>query len=196
MTISTLFRQSALKGHPLGLADWRLPVFSAVFALGNLTVPMLLHGVPNGGQIFLPLFFFTLVAAWQFGLWSGLLVAVASPLLSHLLTGMPLAAMLPVVLTKSVALALAAAGLARATRKVHFLGILGTVLAMQAAGFLAERFAGLPVPASLNMLRMSLPGMAIMVIGGWAALRLINRFVAPAAGQAATPVPDSREAAE
>ena len=167
----------AMASRPLGLADWRLYLASALFALANLLVPMALHTIPDAGQIFLPMFFFTLLAAWQFGLFAGLAVAVASPLLSHFLTGMPLAVMLPAILSIAVALALVAAILSARTRAVSLPGILVAIAAMQAAGFIVERIAGMPIEKSLTLLRMSIPGMLIMLFGTYLLLRAVNQLL-------------------
>jgi hypothetical protein len=185
MKAYSLVAPTTVNSRPLGLADWRLYAFSALFALGNLLVPLALHAVPNAGQVFLPMFFFTLLAAWQFGPLAGLAVAVASPLLNHALSGMPVAAMLPVVLSKSVVLALAASLLSLRTRAVSLPGILAAVLAMQAAGFAAERLAGLPLEASWAMIRLAVPGMLIMLLAGFAVLRLLNRFLDAGRGEGA-----------
>jgi len=166
-----------IRSAPLAWTEARFYLFTALFAAGNLLVPLAVHSVPNAGAIFLPLFFFTLVAGWQFGFAAGLVVALASPLLNYGLVGMPVAAMLPLVLTKSVVLALSAAGLARVFKTVHLPGLGLSVVAMQGAGFVVERLMGLPVEKSLNLLTMAIPGMVILVVGGYVALRLTNRFL-------------------
>ena len=56
--------------------DIKFYLFGIAFALGNLFLPLAVHAIPNGGVIFLPLFFFTLVAAYSEGLLSGILVAI------------------------------------------------------------------------------------------------------------------------
>jgi thiamine transporter ThiT len=166
--------RSTVLSQPLRWSDARLYLFSALFAAGNLLVPLALHSVPEAGAVFLPLFFFTLVAGWQFGWLAGLVVAVASPVLNHLLVGMPAAAMLPVVLTKSLVIGLAAALFSRMTKTVSLGGLVLVVLAMQAAGFLAERVVGMPLAASNHLFFLAVPGMLILVFGGWAVLRLLN----------------------
>ncbi|HTH13928.1 MAG TPA: ECF transporter S component [Spirochaetia bacterium] len=163
-----------LGAQPLRWSDAKLYLFSALFAAGNLLVPLAVHTIPEGGAIFLPLFFFTLVAGWQFGWGAGLVVALASPLLNTFFTGMPTWAMLPVVLTKSLVLGLAAAALSRATKAISLGGIALAVVGMQAAGFLAERVVGMPLAASNHLFLIAVPGMLIMVFGGWGVLRLLN----------------------
>ena len=89
--------------------DIRAYTMAALFVAGNIVLPQLCHLVPQGGLVWLPIYFFTLVAAYKFGLTAGLLTAIASPVVNSLLFGMPAAASLPIILIKSVLLAVAAA---------------------------------------------------------------------------------------
>ncbi|MDY6412355.1 MAG: ECF transporter S component, partial [Bacteroidales bacterium] len=82
---------------------------AALFIIGNIALPQLCHLIPQGGLVFLPIYFFTLVAAYKYGFTVGLTTAVMSPLVNSALFGMPPVAMLPIILVKSVMLALAAA---------------------------------------------------------------------------------------
>ena len=70
-------------------AQWRTYVFALAFIIGNLALPQLVHLVPKGGLIFLPIYFFTLIGAYKYGFWVGLLTAILSPLANMLLFGMP-----------------------------------------------------------------------------------------------------------
>ena len=73
---------------------------AALFILGNLALPQLCHLIPQGGLTLLPIYFFTLIAAYKYGWKVGLLTAVFSPVLNHLLFGMPAAGVLPAILLK------------------------------------------------------------------------------------------------
>lgn len=83
---------------------------AAVFILANVLLPQAFHAVPSGGKVFLPLFFFTLIAAARFGWKAGLLTAVFSPIISSALFGMPPLPSLPLLLIKGICLC-AAVGL-------------------------------------------------------------------------------------
>ena len=98
--------------------DSRAYMAAALFVAGNIVLPQLCHLVPQGGLVWLPIYFFTLVAAYKYGLTAGLLTAVASPVANSLLFGMPAAVMLPIILVKSVLLALAASFIASKVRGV------------------------------------------------------------------------------
>lgn len=163
----------------LRLNDLNLYVFSLAFALGNLLLPVLVHRIPQGGLIFLPLFFFTLVAAWQYGVLTGVLVALASPLLNHLLTGMPALAVLPLILSKSLVLALVASLMGSRQKTLNPLTLLVPVFAMVLTGLVFEQLSQVPLQQSFKGLQLSFPGLVIMVLGGYLIIRLIQAKIRP-----------------
>ena len=160
----------------LGIRDARLYVFAAAFTAGNIAAPMAVHSIPQGGLIFLPIFFFTLIAAYRFGFAAGALTGLASPLLNNALTGMPPAAELFTVLAQSIVLAGIAAFLAARTARVQVWPLVFAAVAMQLVGFGIDVVRGGTVAAGLDVLRLGIPGVALMVIGGYAVLRLLDRF--------------------
>ena len=85
------------KLYSLNPANTKTYLFAAMFVLGNLLLPQLAHLVPQGGFIFLPIYFFTLIAAYKYGIHVGLLTAILSPLANYLIFGMP-----PVARSESV----------------------------------------------------------------------------------------------
>jgi hypothetical protein len=159
----------------LRLRDLRLYGFVAVFAAGNLAAPMAVHSIPQGGLIFLPIFFFTLVAAYRFGFAAGALTGLASPVLNYTLTGMPPAAMLPNVLVQSLVIAAVAAALAARSGRLNPWLLLLAAASMQLAGFGLDLARGGTVSAGFDVLRLGLPGVALMGFGGYAVLRLMDR---------------------
>ena len=150
--------------------------FAALFAAGNIALPQLVHLIPGGGLIWLPIYFFTLIAAYKYGLAVGLLTALASPLANHLLFGMPPAGMLPAILIKSVLLALAAAYAAKKAGKVSFWAILAGGAAYQIVGSLAEWGLTGSLAAALQDLRIGLPGIAVQILGGYAVLKPLQKI--------------------
>ncbi len=76
------------KLYTLNLTNTKTYLFAAIFIVGNLLLPQLAHLVPQGGFIFLPIYFFTLIAAYKYGIHVGLLTAILSPLANSLLFGM------------------------------------------------------------------------------------------------------------
>lgn len=60
-----------------------------LFVAGNIILPQLFHLIPQGGITWLPIYFFTLIAAYKYGWKVGLLTAVLSPVANALFFGMP-----------------------------------------------------------------------------------------------------------
>lgn len=79
---------------------------ASLFIIGNILFPKLFHLIPQGGITWLPIYFFTLIGAYKYGWKVGLLTAVLSPAINSLLFSMPAPATLPVILLKSVLLAI------------------------------------------------------------------------------------------
>ncbi len=92
--------QTASTGIPfraLEFRDARLYIFSAAFISLDVLVPWLTHhfGGVQAGSIFLPMFFFVLLAGLSGGWRAGLLVGLFTPLASFGVSGMPLLPVLP-----------------------------------------------------------------------------------------------------
>ena len=166
-------KTTELKLYRLELGDVRTWLAAAAFVAGNIILPQLLHLLPGGGVRFLPIYFFTLVGAYKYGWRAGLLTALISPMLNSLLFGMPVAAMLPAILLKSVVLALAAGWAAAHYRRASLLLLAGVVLASQGIGTLGEWALTGDLQAAAQDFRLGLPGMLLQVFGGWA---VINRM--------------------
>jgi hypothetical protein len=153
--------------------QWRTYVFALAFIIGNLALPQLAHLVPMGGLIFLPIYFFTLIGAYKYGFWVGLLTAILSPLANMLIFGMPPAASLPAIMIKSIALAFAAAYIARKFGKVSLLGVLLAVVAYQVVGMSFEWIYTGSLSAALQDVRIGYPGIAIQIFGGYLVLKYL-----------------------
>ena len=115
--------ETTVKLYSLNFRQAKTYWFTLLFVAGNLILPQLCHLIPQGGLILLPIYFFTLIAAYKFGIRVGLLTAVLSPLANSALFGMPAAAVLPEILIKSVTLAVAAAMAARYLKSVSLLAM-------------------------------------------------------------------------
>lgn len=148
---------------------------AALFVVGNILLPQLCHLMPQGGLVWLPIYFFTLVAAYKYGLTAGLLTAVASPLVNSLLFGMPAAAVLPIILTKSVLLALAASFIASRVGRVAFWAVALAVVAYQGIGMLAEWGMTGSLTAALQDVRLGCPGILMQVFGGFAVMKIFKK---------------------
>jgi len=174
--------EKSVKIYSLSFFEAKSYFFAALFVAGNLFLPFVIHhlpplyaGAPNNGLIWLPIYFFTLIAAYKYGFRVGLLTAIFSPLLNSLLFGMPMVAALPVILTKSVLLAGAAAFFAHKAGKVSFFAILFAILAYQIIGTGIEVIINnFNMQASLSDLRFGTPGMLIQLFGGYLVLKLLR----------------------
>jgi hypothetical protein len=161
--------------YSLGDSNAKTYLFALLFVAGNVALPRLCHLVPDGGLMLLPIYFFTLIAAYKYGLQVGLLAAVLSPLVNNLLFGMPPGGMLALVVIKSGLLAVAAAYAARRSGKVAFLPVLAAVLACQSTGLLVEG-AWFSYPAALHALQVAVPGILLQVFGGYALLKALDKW--------------------
>lgn len=72
--------ETTVKLYSLNFRQAKTYWFTLLFVAGNLILPQLCHLIPQGGLILLPIYFFTLIAAYKFGIRVGLLTAVLSPL--------------------------------------------------------------------------------------------------------------------
>ena len=140
---------------------------AALFTAGNVILPQLCHLMPQGGLIWLPIYFFTLVAAYKYGWKAGLLTAVLSPVINSVAFGMPAASMLPVILIKSVLLASAAGYAAYKFKSFSLLTVAAVVVAYQIAGSLIEWAISGSLAVALQDIRLGLPGILVQVFGGY-----------------------------
>lgn len=167
--------ETNVKLYSLGLTQTRTYLLVLVFVVGNVVLPQLCHLIPQGGLILLPIYFFTLVGAYKYGLRLGLLTAVFSPVVNHLLFGMPAAGVLPILLIKSSLLAVAAAVVASRSGKVTIPLLLLVVLSYQFVGGLVEWAVTGSLAAALQDFRLGLPGLAVQVLGGYVVLRWLMK---------------------
>jgi hypothetical protein len=167
--------EANVKLYSLGLNQTRTYLFALLFVAGNVVLPQLCHLIPQGGLILLPIYFFTLVGAYKFGLRVGLLIAVLSPVVNHLLFGMPAVGVLPILLVKSTLLAVAAAWVARRYGRVTIPLLLLVVLSYQVLGGLVEWAMTGSLVAAVQDFRLGLPGLVVQVLGGYVVLRWLMK---------------------
>ena len=145
--------------------------FAVLFVIGNIVLPQICHFVPDGGFIFLPIYFFTFIGAYKYGWKVGLLTALASPLVNHILFGMPPLAVLPSIIIKSVILAFAASFIANKFRTVTLLHLLTVVLLYQIAGSFIESAIVGSLAKGFQDFRIGIPGMLLQIFGGYAFIK-------------------------
>ena len=168
--------ESTIKLYSLKAIEVKTYAFAFLFVAGNIVLPQLCHLLPFGGQMLLPIYFFTLIAAYKYGFFTGLLTAVASPLINHALFGMPAAEMLPILLIKSALLATAASYMAQRTKQIKLQNLLVVILFYQVIGMIAEFALTSSFMAAMQDIRLGFPGMLLQLVGGYFCLKAISKW--------------------
>jgi hypothetical protein len=161
---------------PFSLGDVRLYLATSALVLGNVLLPYAIHRIPNGGLIFLPIFFFTLIAGWRFGAAAGLLTGLLSPLANHALTGMPPGPALPSIMVQSALLGVLASAIASRNRKPS-LPVLALVVILHQTLILLPQFLQAGAHPVLATLELRLPGLLFQVFGGYGLLCFMARHL-------------------
>lgn len=168
--------ETSVKLYTLPYSHYRTYLLGGLFVLGNLVLPQIVHFIPQGGLIWLPIYFFTLIAAYKYGIYAGLLTALLSPIANHLIFGMPPAGMLAIILVKSVLLAIAASFAARYFKTVTVLALLLVVISYQLAGTLVEWTFVKDFWKAVSDIKIGLPGLLLQVVGGFLVLKALSKY--------------------
>ncbi|MDR1810981.1 MAG: ECF transporter S component [Prevotella sp.] len=164
------------KIYSLSYKEAKTYLLALLFIAGNIILPQLCHLAPGGGQAWLPIYFFTLIASYKYGLRVGLLTAVLSPLLNNALFGMPPANALSAIAVKSSILAVAAAYMAYKAKGISFWAVLVAVAVYQVAGTLIEWEIVNDFHTALQDFRIGIPGILLQIFGGYLALKAIAKL--------------------
>ena len=156
--------ETSAKLYSLNYSNVKTYLFALLFIAGNIALPQLCHLIPYGGPTLLPIYFFTLIAGYKYGFRVGLLTAILSPVINHLLFAMPSEATLPVMFA------------ARMLKSVSLLGVLGVVLFYQIIGIAFEWAILGNFYVAVQDFRIGTPGMLIQWFGGYALLKAIAKF--------------------
>lgn len=165
--------QTTLRLYNLSYNDTKTYLTSTLFVLGNIALPQIAHLIPQGGMTLLPIYFFTLIGAYKYGWQTGILTAIASPIVNSLLFGMPMLVAMPAILTKSVILALAAGFVAHRTKKVSIPLLILVVMTYQLIGTLAEWGIKGDFYLAIQDFRIGIPGMLIQIFGGYVTIKYL-----------------------
>ena len=150
--------ETSAKLYSLNYSNVKTYLFALLFVAGNIALPQLCHLVPYGGPTLLPIYFFTLIAAYKYGFRVGLLTAVLSPVINHVL------------------LAGASALAARTMKTVSLLAVLGVILSYQLIGTAFEWMIEGDFYIAVQDFRIGIPGMLIQWFGGYALLKAIAKL--------------------
>jgi len=168
--------ESTIKLYSLKAVEIKTYIYASLFVAGNIVLPQLCHLLPLGGQMLLPIYFFTLIAAYKYGFFTGLLTAIASPLINHALFGMPAAEMLTIILIKSALLAIAASYMAQHTKQIKIGSILLVIVFYQGIGMMAEFALTGSFMAAMQDIRLGFPGMILQLVGGFFCLKALKNI--------------------
>lgn len=159
-------KTSSVTLYSTGYRETRTYLAAALFAAGNIVLPQLCHLVQLGGPTMLPIYFFTLVGAYKYGWRTGLLTALASPLVNAALFGMPAVTALP---------AGAAGYAARRFNRVSVALLAAVVLFYQIVGSAGEWALTGSFTAAVQDFRIGIPGMLLQVFGGYLFIKYVIR---------------------
>ena len=150
-------------------------LWATAFTVCNIALPQLFHLIPQGGIIFAPLSFVILVGAYKLGWRTGLLAALASPLVNHLLFGQPAGDVLPIMALKLSLLALLAGFAAQRFGKVSLSVVLSIVLLTQFLGGLGEWLLTGGIAQTIADFSIGWPGLLLQIVGTCLVLHYVFR---------------------
>lgn len=160
--------------YALNYDEAKTYLWATVFVACNLVLPQVFHLIPQGGVIFSPLSLVILAGAYKFGWKTGLLAALASPLVNHLITGMPAWEVMPVMTMKLAVLALVAGLAAQRFKTVSLPLLIGVILVSKAIGALGELAMTGGIAATIADFTIGWPGLLLQVFGAWLILKYVK----------------------
>ena len=166
--------ETTVRLYTLNYDEVKTYLWTTVFVACNLVLPQLFHLIPQGGIIFSPLSLVILTGAYKFGWKTGLLAAVLSPLVNHLITGLPAWDVLQVMTLKLVILAMVAGLAAQHFKTVSLPLLIGVVLVSKAIGCLGELLLTGGIEATIADFTIGWPGLLMQVIGAWLILKFVR----------------------
>ena len=160
--------------YALNYDEAKTYLWATVFVACNLVLPQVFHLIPQGGVIFSPLSLVILVGAYKFGWKTGLLAALASPLVNHAITGLPAWEVLPVMTLKLAVLAMVAGLAAQRFKMVSLPLLIGVILVSKAIGCLGEFILTGGIAATIADFTIGWPGLLLQVFGAWLILKYVK----------------------
>lgn len=158
---------ASAKLYTLNYDEAKTYLWASIFVACNLVLPHVFHLIPQGGIIFAPLSLVILIGAYKLGWKVGLIAALASPLVNHLLTGMPAWPVLVVMTFKLVVLALIAGFTAQHFKRVSWVLLIGVVLSSLIIGGLGELLLTGGIEATIQDFTIGWPGILLQVVGAY-----------------------------
>lgn len=166
--------EANVKLYALNYDEVKTYLWATVFVACNLILPQVFHLIPQGGIIFSPLSLVIMTGAYKFGWKTGLLAALVSPLVNHLITGMPAWEVQPVMTFKLVALAIVAGLIAQRYQVVSLLILVSIVIMTKAIGIVGELAITGGIDATIADLTLGWPGLMLQIFGTWFILKYVK----------------------
>jgi hypothetical protein len=166
--------ETNIRLYALNYDEVKTYMWAAIFVVCNLVLPQVFHLIPQGGIIFSPLSLVILAGAYKFGWKTGLLAALLSPTVNHLLTGMPAWSILPVMTMKLAVLALVAGLVAQRFKTVNLPLLIGVVLVCKAIEAVGELALTGGIAATIADFTIGWPGLLLQVFGTWFILKYVK----------------------
>lgn len=167
--------ETNIRLYTLNYTEVRTYLFAALFVACNIALPQLFHLIPQGGIIFAPLSLVILAGAYKLGWKTGLLAALASPLVNHLLFGMPAWSVMHVMVIKLATLAIIAGVTAQHYKKVTIPLLITVVLISEVIGSLSELLLTGGVSATIADFTIGWPGLLLQVFGTYILLKIFKK---------------------
>jgi LytS/YehU family sensor histidine kinase len=127
--------------------------------------PALLHSFGITGQIFLPLYFFSLLGGLTYGWRCGLVVGLLSPIISFSISSMPALSLLPFVIIKSLSIGgLSGLLIEKYKNKNILFVILGSILFTQLIGIILIFSLTSNLNIALMDIKVGYPGILLQIV--------------------------------
>ena len=166
--------EANVKLYAYNYAEAQAYLWAMVFVACNLILPQVFHLIPQGGIIFAPLSFVILAGAYKFGWKTGLLAALASPLVNHAITGMPAWGVMPVMTLKLAIIALVAGLAAQRFKTISLPLVITVVLVSMVFGALGELVIMGGISATISDVTIGWPGILLQVFGTWLIVKYVK----------------------
>ena len=160
--------------YTLNYDEAKTYLWAAIFIVCNLALPQVFHLIPQGGIIFSPLSLVIMAGAYKFGWKAGLLAAILSPSVNHLVTGMPAWGVLPVMTMKLAVLALVAGLTAQHFKTATLPLLIGVVLVCKAIEALGELALTGGIAATVADFTIGWPGILMQILGTWFVIKYLH----------------------
>ena len=157
--------ETSIKLYTLNYYEVRTYLLALAFVACNMVLPQVFHLIPQGGFIFAPLSLVILAGSYKFGWKTGLLAAVLSPFVNHLVFGMPALDVLSVMTSKLMILAIIAGLTAQYFNKITIPLLVGVVLVSELIGGLVELALTGNIAFTIADFTIGWPGLLLQVFG-------------------------------